>query len=85
MLSVSTKSSLRDEYFQQDFKRSGKISRIVLINFMCHKNYAVDFNLRTNLLVGNNGSGKSAILTALIIGLGCKSAATSRSTNIKRK
>lgn len=65
--------------------RSGKILAVKLRNFMCHKNLTVDFNQRTNLLVGNNGSGKSAVLTALIIGLGCKANATNRSNSIKRK
>lgn len=54
-----------------------------LKNFMCHKNLAVDFNPRTNLLIGANGSGKSAVLTALIIGLGAKATATNRSNSIK--
>lgn len=45
----------------------------------------INFNERVNLLVGNNGSGKSAILTALVVGLGCKASATNRSSNIKRK
>lgn len=62
--------------------RSGKINKIVLKNFMCHSNLVIDFNKNVNLLVGNNGSGKSAILTALIVGLGSKSSATSRCTNI---
>lgn len=64
--------------------RSGKVIQIVLKNFMCHSNLVVNFNNRINLLVGNNGSGKSAILTALIIGLGSKSTATSRCNNMKR-
>lgn len=65
--------------------RSGKILAIKLKNFMCHRNLTVDFNQRTNLIVGRNGSGKSAILTALIIGLGAKANATDRSSNIKRE
>lgn len=65
--------------------RSGKILMVKLRNFMCHQNLVVEFNRRTNLLIGNNGSGKSAVLTALIIGLGCKANATNRSSNIKRK
>lgn len=40
-------------------------------------------NKNVNLFVGDNGSGKSAILAALAIGLGCKASATSRSTNLK--
>ncbi|XP_031633548.1 structural maintenance of chromosomes protein 6 [Contarinia nasturtii] len=63
--------------------RSGKILSVKLRNFMCHSNLTVDFNLRTNLLIGQNGSGKSAILTALIIGLGSKANATNRSSSIK--
>lgn len=35
------------------------------------------------MLIGQNGSGKSAILTALIIGLGAKANATNRSSSIK--
>lgn len=62
--------------------RSGKINKIILKNFMCHSNLIIEFNKNVNLLIGNNGSGKSAILTALIVGLGSKSSATSRCTNI---
>lgn len=51
---------------------------------MCHRHLNVEFNRHTNLVVGANGSGKSAILTALIIGLGSKANATNRSTSIKR-
>jgi structural maintenance of chromosomes protein 6 len=65
--------------------RSGKIQKMILKNFMCHSNLLVDFNKRVNLLVGNNGSGKSAVLTALIIGLGSKASETDRSSSIKRK
>lgn len=52
---------------------------------MCHENLKVDFNRHANLLVGQNGSGKSAILTALIVGLGSRANATNRCNNIKRK
>lgn len=83
-LSLSTKESLV-ETLNQDHLRSGKVLRIELKNFMCHSNLAIDFNKRSNLLVGKNGSGKSAILAALIIGLGSKSSATSRCQNLKRK
>lgn len=62
--------------------RSGKIRKITLKNFMCHGNLSIEFNSNANLLIGNNGSGKSAILTALIVGLGSKSSATNRCTNI---
>lgn len=65
--------------------RSGKLLRMRLINFMCHENLVINFHNRINLLIGNNGSGKSAILTALVIGLGSNARITNRSKNIKRK
>uniref|UniRef100_A0A1Q3F4N5 Putative dna repair protein n=1 Tax=Culex tarsalis TaxID=7177 RepID=A0A1Q3F4N5_CULTA len=64
--------------------RSGKILKIQLKNFMCHRNMVVEFNKRANLLVGNNGSGKSAVLAALTIGLGCSASATNRSNSLKQ-
>lgn len=57
--------------------------RIHLTNFMCHNNLVVDFSERINFLVGSNGSGKSAVMAALVIGLGCKASATSRSRSLK--
>jgi structural maintenance of chromosomes protein 6 len=65
--------------------RSGKIQKMILKNFMCHSNMLVDFNKRVNLLVGNNGSGKSAVLTALIVGLGSSASVTNRSNSLKRE
>lgn len=65
--------------------RSGKILKMQLKNFMCHTNLIVDFNPNITIIVGNNGSGKSAILTALALGLGCRAQTTSRSTSIKRR
>lgn len=63
--------------------KSGKIKKIQLKNFMCHSNFYVELNKNVNVFVGLNGSGKSAILTALAIGLGSKASSTSRSTNLK--
>lgn len=63
--------------------KSGKVKKIYLQNFMCHSNFEVNMNSCINIIVGLNGSGKSAILTAIAIGLGSKATATSRSTNLK--
>ncbi|CAG9809549.1 unnamed protein product [Chironomus riparius] len=63
--------------------RSGKIKKIYLQNFMCHANFEVDLNKCINIIVGLNGSGKSAILTAIAIGLGGKASSTARSTSLK--
>ncbi|XP_062715396.1 structural maintenance of chromosomes protein 6 [Aedes albopictus] len=68
----------------QKYVRSGKILRMQLKNFMCHRNLVVEFNKRANLLVGNNGSGKSAVLAALTIGLGCSANLTNRSSSVKQ-
>lgn len=63
---------------------SGKILYIHVKNFMCHGNLRVNLNKHANIIVGHNGSGKSAIFTALIIGLGGKASAAHRSSNIKQ-
>uniref|UniRef100_A0A182W032 Peptide methionine sulfoxide reductase B1, chloroplastic n=1 Tax=Anopheles minimus TaxID=112268 RepID=A0A182W032_9DIPT len=63
--------------------RNGKVLKVVLKNFMCHRHLEVNFNKRANLLVGQNGSGKSAILAALTIGLGCNAGQTNRCSSLK--
>lgn len=63
--------------------KSGKIKKISLKNFMCHANFEVELNHCVNIFMGLNGSGKSAILTAIAIGLGSKASSTARSTNLK--
>ena len=41
------------------------INRVSLENYRCHENKDVDFTTGVNLLLGENGSGKSSILEAL--------------------
>jgi chromosome segregation ATPase len=62
---------------------AGKIKRIFMKNFMCHDAMEVNLNQRVNFIVGVNGSGKSAILTALTIGLGARAKVTDRGSSIK--
>ncbi|KAM4771940.1 structural maintenance of chromosomes protein 6 [Rhinophrynus dorsalis] len=51
---------------------------------MCHSNLGpFRFGPNVNFVVGNNGSGKSAVLTALIVGLGGKATVTNRGSSIK--
>uniref|UniRef100_A0AAQ5YVV6 Structural maintenance of chromosomes protein 6 n=1 Tax=Amphiprion ocellaris TaxID=80972 RepID=A0AAQ5YVV6_AMPOC len=62
----------------------GLIESISLKNFMCHRSLGpFRFGPNVNFIVGNNGSGKSAILTALIVGLGGKATMTNRGVSLK--
>ncbi|NXK04234.1 SMC6 protein, partial [Herpetotheres cachinnans] len=62
----------------------GIIESIQLKNFMCHSMLGpFQFGSNLNFVVGNNGSGKSSILTALIVGLGGKATATNRGSSLK--
>lgn len=61
-----------------DFLPPGYIRRINLRNFMCHEHFELELGPKLNFIVGNNGSGKSAILTAIAVALGAKVADTNR-------
>ncbi|KAK6352692.1 Structural maintenance of chromosomes protein 6 [Orbilia blumenaviensis] len=61
----------------------GTIELIRLENFMCHPCLEMKFGPFMNFVVGQNGSGKSAVLTALTLCLGAKAAVTNRGGNIK--
>ncbi|NXG57818.1 SMC6 protein, partial [Hemiprocne comata] len=62
----------------------GIIESIQLKNFMCHSMLGpFQFGPNLNFVVGNNGSGKSSVLTALIVGLGGKATATNRGSSLK--
>lgn len=50
---------------------------------MCHDLLEVEFKPSINYIIGRNGSGKSAILTALIVGLGGRATLTDRGSSIK--
>ena len=55
--------------FQTQYK-DGNICKITLENFMTHGSLTIEPNARVNLITGVNGSGKSSILQAIVIGLG---------------
>uniref|UniRef100_A0A674AFT8 Structural maintenance of chromosomes protein 6 n=1 Tax=Salmo trutta TaxID=8032 RepID=A0A674AFT8_SALTR len=51
---------------------------------MCHSLLGpFAFGSNVNFVVGNNGSGKSAVLTALMVGLGGKATTTNRGSSLK--
>ncbi|XP_063040294.1 structural maintenance of chromosomes protein 6 [Engraulis encrasicolus] len=94
-LKVDRRSTQEDDFEDDDgledhsFSTSslgdiGVIESITLKNFMCHQNLGpFQFGPNVNFIVGNNGSGKSAILTALIVGLGGKATMTNRGVSLK--
>lgn len=61
---------------------SGRIESIELVNFMCHRHLSISLCPSINFIIGNNGSGKSAILTALTLSLGGRATSTQRATNL---
>lgn len=60
---------------------AGQIAKIELINFMCHSHLVLEFEPHTNIILGVNGSGKSALLQALQIAMGAKAQETGRATS----
>ncbi|XP_038976573.1 structural maintenance of chromosomes protein 6B isoform X4 [Phoenix dactylifera] len=62
---------------------AGIISRICLENFMCHSSLQIEFGDWVNFITGQNGSGKSAILTALCVAFGCRAKGTQRAASLK--
>ena len=62
---------------------NGIIRSITCHNFMCHRHLEITLGPLINFIVGHNGSGKSAILTALAICLGGKASSTNRGQSLK--
>ncbi|OCF37020.1 hypothetical protein I316_00924 [Kwoniella heveanensis BCC8398] len=62
---------------------AGVLKSISLVDFMCHRHLTVDFGPKMNFLVGHNGSGKSAVLTAIAVALGGKAMTTGRGQGLK--
>lgn len=50
---------------------------------MCHDNLQIELDQWVNFVTGRNGSGKSAILTALCIAFGCRAKGTQRAATLK--
>ncbi|XP_062092192.1 structural maintenance of chromosomes protein 6A [Humulus lupulus] len=63
--------------------KAGTVNRIRLENFMCHSNLVIELIDRVNFITGQNGSGKSAVLTALCIAFGCRAKGTQRASTLK--
>ncbi|XP_035224847.1 structural maintenance of chromosomes protein 6-like isoform X2 [Stegodyphus dumicola] len=61
----------------------GIIESVSLQNFMCHDNLKFEFGPHVNFIIGANGSGKSAVLTGIILALGGRSSLTGRYGSVK--
>ncbi|KAL4907604.1 hypothetical protein BDW74DRAFT_110880 [Aspergillus multicolor] len=61
----------------------GILERVECYNFMCHDHFQVELGPLINFIVGKNGSGKSAVLTAITLCLGGKASATNRGLSLK--
>ncbi|KAI9788704.1 MAG: Structural maintenance of chromosomes protein 6 [Candelina submexicana] len=62
---------------------NGIIESVTCVNFMCHSKLHVSFGPLINFVIGHNGSGKSAVLTAITLCLGGKASATNRGQSLK--
>lgn len=63
--------------------RAGVISKLELVNFMCHDKFELDLGPQINFIIGRNGSGKSAVLTGISVALGAKATDTDRGKSLK--
>jgi pantothenate kinase-related protein Tda10 len=57
-------------------REAGSISKVILVQFMCHAYQVVELGPQINFVIGHNGSGKSAVLTAITLVLGAKATST---------
>ncbi|RPD77418.1 P-loop containing nucleoside triphosphate hydrolase protein [Lentinus tigrinus ALCF2SS1-7] len=61
----------------------GIIESLEMHQFMCHKYLTFQLGPQINFIIGHNGSGKSAVLSALTVALGGKANSTGRGTGLK--
>ncbi|KAF8536240.1 hypothetical protein BDD12DRAFT_749252, partial [Trichophaea hybrida] len=60
-----------------------KLSNVLSNTLQCHHYLSIPFGPFMNFIIGHNGSGKSAILTALTLCLGGKASSTRRGNAMK--
>lgn len=62
---------------------AGQVMRIELQNFMCHEHLEVELASNVTFISGRNGSGKSALLTALQVCFGVRARRTGRAGAVR--
>lgn len=65
-----------EEHDIGSIREAGAIEMIKLSNFMCHDHFTIQLGPQANFVIGQNGSGKSAILAAIIMVFGGKASDT---------
>ena len=64
--------------------RIGQIKELHMLNFMCHKNFSIQFHpTHMHIVTGANGSGKSTIANAISLCLGAQARTTGRTSNVQ--
>ncbi len=62
----------------------GQIKELRMLNFMCHKNFSIEFHpTPMQIVTGANGSGKSTIANAICLCLGAQARTTGRTSNVQ--
>lgn len=74
---------LRRGAHRRDIAECGVLMQVQIWSFMCHEHFTYELGPQINFVCGKNGSGKSAILTAMIICLGGKASMTNRGGSLK--
>ncbi|KZV67077.1 P-loop containing nucleoside triphosphate hydrolase protein [Peniophora sp. CONT] len=78
------RESIRQRQKQQGgVAKFGIIEKVEMHQFMCHKYLTFNFGPQINFIIGHNGSGKSAVLSAITIALGGKANSTGRGAGLK--
>ncbi len=72
-----------DKMKERHFARAGILESVQLDRFMSHKCFKYELGPNVNIIHGGNGSGKSAIVAALQIGLGANAKVTERGVQMK--
>ncbi|VDP34027.1 unnamed protein product [Soboliphyme baturini] len=56
----------------------GTLKRMVLKNFLCHPKLDFSFGPMVNFITGRNGTGKSAVMAGMVVGLGGRASVMNR-------